>query len=67
MKGYPLWLRLLIAALIALPLLVLVVAFSLALVLWPVLPVSRRDWALEVLDRFIQWISAMFGGDGGSD
>ncbi|MFC7640319.1 hypothetical protein ACFQX6_04270 [Streptosporangium lutulentum] len=63
MKGFPQWLRVLVAALIALPLLVLVLAFSPGLFFWPFLPKDRRDWFLEVLDRFVKWISAMFGGN----
>ncbi|MEV7971492.1 hypothetical protein AB0O34_36710 [Sphaerisporangium sp. NPDC088356] len=63
MKGFPQWLRALVAALIVLPLLLLVLAFSPALLFWPFLPKDRRDWVLEVLDRFVKWISTMSGGD----
>ncbi|MER6825269.1 hypothetical protein ABT352_04710 [Streptosporangium sp. NPDC000563] len=63
MKGFPQWLRVLVAALIALPLLVLVLALFPGLLFWPFLPKDRQDWVLEVLDRLVKWISAMFGGD----
>ncbi|MFC7380914.1 hypothetical protein [Sphaerisporangium rhizosphaerae] len=48
---------------IALPLLVLVLAVSPALVFWPFLPGDRRDWVLEVLDCFVKWTSTMLGDD----
>ncbi|MEV7971524.1 hypothetical protein AB0O34_36920 [Sphaerisporangium sp. NPDC088356] len=64
MKGFPQWLRVLVAALVALPLLVLVLALFPALLISPLLPKDRRDWVLEVLDRFVKWINAMFGSDG---
>ena len=62
MKGFPQWLRVLVATLVVLPLLVLVLAVTPALVFWPFLPGDRRDWLLEVLDRFVKWINAMCGG-----
>lgn len=67
MLSFPLWLRLIVAALIALPLLVLVVAFVPALAVSVALPKDRREWLLEVLDRFVEWVKAIFSGSGKDD
>ncbi|GAA1506367.1 hypothetical protein GCM10009677_43550 [Sphaerisporangium rubeum] len=62
MSTFPQWLRVIVAALIALPLLVVVLAFVPALALSVALPKERRDWLLEVLDRFVEWVKAIFSG-----
>ncbi|MEU8271561.1 hypothetical protein AB0B89_30920 [Sphaerisporangium sp. NPDC049002] len=67
MSAFPLWLRVCVAALIALPLLVVVLAFSPTLLFAIALPKERRDWLLEVLDRCVEWVKAIFSGDGKGD
>jgi hypothetical protein len=51
----------------ALPLMVAVLAFVPALALSAALPKDRRDWLLEVLDRFVDWAEAIFSSTGKSD
>ncbi|GAA0840589.1 hypothetical protein ACFQVD_35000 [Streptosporangium amethystogenes subsp. fukuiense] len=68
MSKFPLWLRVLLAAMLALPLLVVVVAFVPALVVAILFGKERRDWVLEVLDRLGNWYGAIFSGkDEGDD
>ncbi|GAA5046463.1 hypothetical protein HNP84_009727 [Thermocatellispora tengchongensis] len=67
MSGFPLWLRVIVAALMALPLMVAVLAFVPALALSVALSKDRRDWLLEVLDRFVEWAKAIFSSTGKSD
>ncbi|WP_214317064.1 hypothetical protein [Nonomuraea sediminis] len=67
MSGFPLWLRVIVAALIALPLAVAVLAVAPALALSVALPKDRRDWLLEVLDRFVDWAQAIFSSTEKSD
>lgn len=55
------WLRLLVAAMLVMPLLTLVLAFIPALVFWPFLPTGHRNWLLDVLDRFVRWVRAVVG------
>lgn len=62
MLGFPLWLRVIVAALLALPLLVIVLAFVPALTVSVALPKERRYWLLKVLDRLIEWVKAIFSG-----
>ncbi|GAB3145844.1 hypothetical protein [Microbispora hainanensis] len=62
MSQFPLWLRVMVAALIALPLLVVVLAFAPALLISVALPLERRNWLLQVLDRFVAWVKAIFSG-----
>ncbi|MEU1733326.1 hypothetical protein [Streptosporangium sp. NPDC020145] len=67
MSKFPLWLRVLLAAMLALPLLVVVVAFVPALAVAILFGKERRDWMLEVLDRLGGWYGAIFSDKGEDD
>ena len=64
MSAFPLWLRVIVAALFVLPFLVVALAFSPTLLIAVALPKERREWLLQVLDRFVDWAKAIFSGTG---
>ncbi|TLP57009.1 hypothetical protein [Microbispora triticiradicis] len=63
MKDRFVWLRIVIAALLVIPLLMVVLAFVPALLFWPMLKEDRRAWLLQVFDYFIKWVVALVGGN----
>lgn len=62
MSIHPLWLRLLIVALLALPLLCVVLLSFPAWVSWPFLAQDRRRTVLSFVDRLTKWAKAIGGG-----
>ncbi|WP_182903539.1 hypothetical protein [Microbispora sp. H10830] len=62
MSIHPLWLRLLVGALVALPLLCVVLLSFPAWVSWPFLPTDRRQTVLSFVDRLTKWAKAISGG-----
>lgn len=58
----PLWLRLLVGALLALPLLCIVLLSFPAWVSWPFLPTDRRQTVLSFVDRLTKWAKAISEG-----
>lgn len=53
------WQRVVVVALLVVPLVLLVVLMAPTLICWPLLTRERRDGVGQVLDRFVEWIKTL--------
>lgn len=58
----PVWLRLLVAAMLSLPLLCVVVLSAPAWASWPFLPEQKQQTVLSFVKQLTQWVKAIVGG-----
>lgn len=55
------WQRAVIAAILVVPLLLVVLLSAPAWLVWPFLASDRRTAVLEFLDRLVEWVKALVG------